>query len=41
VHQNAGENDNIKIGNISFENGAKFRYLRVTPTNKKLHSQKD
>jgi hypothetical protein len=26
-HQNAGENQNIKIGNRSFENVAQFRYL--------------
>jgi hypothetical protein len=40
MHQNAGENYNIKIGNRSFENAAKLRYLGATSTNKKLHSQK-
>jgi hypothetical protein len=29
-HQNAGQNDNIKIGDRSFENVAQFRYLGTT-----------
>jgi hypothetical protein len=41
MHLNAGENCNINTGNRSFENVAKFRYLGVTPTNKKLHSQRN
>ena len=32
-HQNVIQNQNIVIGNISFENVEKFRYLRVTVTN--------
>jgi ribosomal protein S2 len=35
-HQNAGQNDNIKIANRCFENMAKFRYLGTTITNKNL-----
>jgi hypothetical protein len=31
-HQNAGQNHNIKIANISFENLAWFRYLESTVT---------
>ena len=32
-HQNVIENQNIVIGNLSFENVEKFRYLWVTVTN--------
>jgi hypothetical protein len=35
-HQNAGQNHNIKIANRSFENVAKFRYLRMTVINQDL-----
>jgi hypothetical protein len=32
-HQNAGQNQDIKIGNRLFENVAQFRYLGTTITN--------
>ena len=32
-HQNVTQNQNIVIGNLSFENVEKFRYLGVTVTN--------
>ena len=32
-HQNVIQNQNIAIGNLSFENVEKFRYLGVTVTN--------
>ena len=32
-HQNIIQNQNIVIGNLSFENVEKFRYLAVTVTN--------
>jgi hypothetical protein len=35
-HQNAGQNDGIKIANRSFENVAQFRYLATTVTNQNL-----
>jgi hypothetical protein len=33
LHQNAGQNHNIKIANSCFENVAQFRYLGKTVTN--------
>ena len=33
IHQNVIQNQNIVIGNLSFENVEKFRYLGVTVTN--------
>jgi hypothetical protein len=35
-HQNAGQNDNIKIANRCFENVAQFRYLGRTVTDQNL-----
>jgi hypothetical protein len=35
-HQNAGQNQDIKIGNRCFENVAQFRYLGTTITNQNL-----
>jgi hypothetical protein len=32
-HQNAGKNQDIKIGNISFQNISQFKYLGTTVTN--------
>jgi hypothetical protein len=32
-HRNLGQNQNIRIANESFENAAKFKYLRMTLTN--------
>jgi hypothetical protein len=34
--QNAGQNQEIKIGNISFENVSQFKYLGTTVTNENL-----
>jgi hypothetical protein len=35
-HQNAGQNQNIKISDRSFENVAQFKYLGTTATNQSL-----
>jgi hypothetical protein len=35
-HQNAGQNHNTKMVNRSFENVAKFKFLRMTVTNQNL-----
>jgi hypothetical protein len=35
-HQNAGQNQNIKIGDRSSENVEQFKYLGTTVTNKNL-----
>jgi hypothetical protein len=35
-HQNAGQNQDIKIGNRCVENVAQFRYLGTTITNQNL-----
>jgi ribosomal protein S2 len=35
-HQNAGQNQDIKIANSCFENVAQFRYLGTTITNQNL-----
>jgi hypothetical protein len=34
--QNAGQNQEIKIGNRSFENVSQFKYLGMTATNQNL-----
>jgi hypothetical protein len=35
-HQSAGQNHNIKVGNICFENVVEFIYLGMTITNQNL-----
>jgi hypothetical protein len=35
-HQNVGQNRDIKIANISFENVSQFKYLETTVTNQNL-----
>jgi hypothetical protein len=36
LHQNAGQNHDIKIANRSFENMAQFKYLGTTVKKKKI-----
>jgi hypothetical protein len=36
LHQNAGQNHDMKIGNRSFKNVAQFEYLRTIVTNQNL-----
>jgi hypothetical protein len=38
-HQNAGQNQDINIGNRCFENVAQLRYLRTTITNQNLYQE--
>jgi hypothetical protein len=38
-HQNTAQNHNIKIANRSFQNMAKFKYLRKRVTNHKLTNE--
>jgi hypothetical protein len=38
-HQNAGQNQDIRIVNESFENVAKFKYLGTKLTNKDIHDE--
>jgi hypothetical protein len=35
-HQNAGQNQNMKRANSSFQNEEKFKYLGITVTNQSL-----
>jgi hypothetical protein len=35
-HQNAGQNQDIKLANKSFENVSQFKYLETTVTNQNL-----
>jgi hypothetical protein len=35
-HQNVGQNQDLKIGDGSFENVSQFRYLGMTVTNQNL-----
>jgi hypothetical protein len=37
-HQNAGQNHDLKIAKRCFHNGAQFKYLGITVTNKKFVS---
>jgi hypothetical protein len=38
-HQNAGQNHDIKITNILFENVSQFKYLGTTVTNQNLNHE--
>jgi hypothetical protein len=39
-HQNAGQNHDIKISDVTFENGTQFKYLGVTLTREILIQEK-
>jgi hypothetical protein len=40
-HQNAGQNQNIKIGDRCFENVSQFKYLGTTVTNENLIQEEE
>jgi hypothetical protein len=39
VHQNVGQNREIKIANRSFEKASQFKYLEMTVTNQNLNQE--
>jgi hypothetical protein len=38
-NQNAGQSQDIKIGNISFKNVAQFKYLEISITNQNFSQE--